>query len=122
MINRAAIAAATVAAGQPGLLGLPLEGPHFDPRRKGTHDPALIRPMQDDDLAVLVDAARALPHLICTLAPEAVRTDQIAALAQGDTAWLGPGLRRRHGLEGAGELLLVQVQWPGQVNADAAPG
>ena len=45
-----------------------------------------------------------------------------ATLAQGDTAWLGPGSRRRHGLEGAGELLLVQVQWPGQINADAAPG
>lgn len=81
-VTRAAIKAGQVGSGQPGLLGLHLEGPHFDPRRKGTHDPALIRPMQDDDLAVLVDAARALPHLICTLAPEAVTTDQIAVLAQ----------------------------------------
>lgn len=80
-ITRAAIAAAAQAGGQPGLLGLHLEGPHFDPRRKGTHDPALIRPMTEDDLSTLIAAARALPHLICTLAPEAATPDQIAALA-----------------------------------------
>ena len=78
-VTRAAIAAATTA--QPGLLGLHLEGPHFDPRRKGTHDPALIRPMTADDLATLIEAARTLPHLICTLAPEAATLAQIRALA-----------------------------------------
>ncbi|NHF73289.1 N-acetylglucosamine-6-phosphate deacetylase [Paracoccus xiamenensis] len=80
-VTRSAIAAAREAAGQPGLLGLHLEGPHFDLRRKGTHEPALIRPMSEDDLITLIEAARALPHLICTLAPEAATTDQIAALA-----------------------------------------
>ena len=80
-ITRAAIAAAAEAGGQPGLLGLHLEGPHFDPRRKGTHDPALIRPMTEDDLSTLIEAAGTLPHLICTLAPEAATPDQIAALA-----------------------------------------
>ena len=78
-VTRAAIAAATTA--QPGLAGLHLEGPHFDPRRKGTHDPALIRPMTADDLATLIEAARTLPHLICTLAPEAATLAQIRALA-----------------------------------------
>lgn len=78
-VTRAAIAAAATA--QPGLLGLHLEGPHFDPRRKGTHDPALIRPMTGEDLSTLTGAARSLPHLICTVAPEAVTTTQIAALA-----------------------------------------
>ena len=78
-VTRAAIAAATTA--QPGLLGLHLEGPHFDPRRKGTHDPALIRPMSEDDLTTLTEAARTLPHLICTLAPEAATLAQIRALA-----------------------------------------
>lgn len=35
-------------------------------------------------------------------------------LAQGDTAWLAAGAgRRRHCLDGAGELLLVRVRWPG---------
>ena len=37
--------------------------------------------MTDDDLATLAQAAAALPHLICTLAPEAVTPDQIARLA-----------------------------------------
>jgi N-acetylglucosamine-6-phosphate deacetylase len=64
-----------------GLLGLHLEGPHLDPRRAGAHDPALIRPMQDDDLAQLCHAARDLPMLMVTLAPESVTPDQISQLA-----------------------------------------
>lgn len=76
------ISAGIEAAGQqvPGFLGLHLEGPHLDPRRKGAHDPALIRPMADADLERLCDAAARLPVLMVTLAPEAVRPDQIAAL------------------------------------------
>ena len=65
----------------PGFLGLHLEGPHLDPRRKGAHDPALIRPMSDDDLAFLVAAAGRLPALVVTVAPEAATAAQIAALA-----------------------------------------
>lgn len=38
-----------------------------------------------------------------------------APLAQGDSAWL-PAQRRRHSVEGAGELLLVRVQWPGRLD------
>jgi N-acetylglucosamine-6-phosphate deacetylase len=81
--TRAVIAAGVAAAkaGVPGFLGLHLEGPHLDPRRKGAHDPALIRPMQADDLAMLMDAARALPALMVTLAPAAATPDQIARLA-----------------------------------------
>lgn len=69
-------------AGVAGFLGLHLEGPHLDPRRKGAHDAALIRPMSDADLALLLGAVRDLPALMVTLAPESVRMDQIAALAQ----------------------------------------
>ena len=65
----------------PGFLGLHLEGPHLDPRRKGAHDPALIRPMQAEDLELLCDAARRLPALIVTVAPESVTPAQVAALA-----------------------------------------
>lgn len=64
----------------PGFLGLHLEGPHLDPRRKGAHDPRLIRPMTEEDLARLCDAARHLPALMLTLAPESARPDQIATL------------------------------------------
>lgn len=82
--TRAVIEAATVAAqaGLPGLLGLHLEGPHLDPRRCGAHDPALLCPMTDADLALLLRAAAALPALMVTLAPEAATPAQIAALAQ----------------------------------------
>ena len=65
----------------PGFLGLHLEGPHLDPRRKGAHDPALLRPMTGADLDQLVYAAARLPSLMVTVAPEAVTAKQIARLA-----------------------------------------
>lgn len=81
--TRAVIAAGIAAgrAGVPGFLGLHLEGPHLDPRRKGAHDPARIRPMDAADVAALVEAAARLPALMVTLAPEAATPAQIAALA-----------------------------------------
>ena len=77
----AVIAAGVAAVGVPGFLGLHLEGPHLDPRRKGAHDPALIRPMAEADLARLLEAAALLPALMLTVAPEAVTPDQIGRLA-----------------------------------------
>ena len=79
--SAAVIAAGVRAVGVPGFLGLHLEGPHLDPRRKGAHDPGLIRPMMAEDLARLCEAARRLPALMVTLAPEATTPEQIAALA-----------------------------------------
>ncbi len=77
-------------AGVPGFLGLHLEGPHLDPRRKGAHDPALIRPMHETDLGHLCDAARHLPALMVTLAPESASLEQIARLrAAGVVVSLG---------------------------------
>ena len=71
---------AAAAAKTPGFLGLHLEGPHLDPRRQGAHDPALIRPMTEADLAELCAAAAQLPALMLTLAPASVTPAQIAAL------------------------------------------
>ncbi len=88
----AVIAAGVLAArdGVPGFLGLHLEGPHLDPRRKGAHDPALIRPMGDGDLAELIAAKRLLPVLKVTVAPEAVMPHQISQLvAAGIVVSLG---------------------------------
>ncbi|VDC20286.1 N-acetylglucosamine-6-phosphate deacetylase [Pseudogemmobacter humi] len=68
-------------AAVPGFLGLHLEGPHLDPRRKGAHDPALIRPMSDADLNLICEARSDLPALMVTLAPEAADARQIATLA-----------------------------------------
>ncbi|MFC6486544.1 N-acetylglucosamine-6-phosphate deacetylase [Nitratireductor sp. GCM10026969] len=83
--TRKAVAAAIEAARKsiPGFAGLHLEGPHLDPKRKGAHDPALIRPMQADDLELLLGAVRQLPTLLVTLAPEAATGQQIRALRQG---------------------------------------
>lgn len=72
-----AIAAGAQAASIPGFLGLHLEGPHLAAARKGAHDPALIRPMTDADLAALV-AAR---PMLTTVAVESVTPQQVAALA-----------------------------------------
>jgi N-acetylglucosamine-6-phosphate deacetylase len=82
-VNVAAIAAGLAAQAErvPGFLGLHLEGPHLSLARKGTHDPNLIRPMDDADLARLVEAAATLPNLLCTIAAETVTPQQIAALA-----------------------------------------
>lgn len=81
----AQVIAAGIAAARentPGFLGLHLEGPHLDPRRKGAHDPALIRPMTDADLVRLCDAADSLPALMLTIAPESVSPEQITTLAR----------------------------------------
>lgn len=82
--TRAAIAAVTaaLAAGVEGIGGLHLEGPHLSLARKGAHDPALIRPMTDRDLSVLCEAARRLPALMVTLAPENATRRQVSTLAE----------------------------------------
>lgn len=87
------VIAAGMAAGRqgvPGFLGLHLEGPHLDPRRKGAHEAGLIRPMTEGDLALLCDAAQTLPALIVTVAPCAVTPEQIRRLcAAGIVVSLG---------------------------------
>ncbi|WP_428698990.1 N-acetylglucosamine-6-phosphate deacetylase [Stappia sp.] len=79
---RAIRAAAGASRSVPGCLGLHLEGPHLSLARKGAHDARLIRPMQEADLDALVDAARLLPVLMVTLAPESVSAEQVGRLAQ----------------------------------------
>ena len=81
-VTEAAIEAGIEAAqaGIPGFLGLHLEGPHLSVQKKGAHDPALIRKMVSADLARMVAAAHALPHLMVTVAPESVSADQVGEL------------------------------------------
>ncbi len=74
----------------PGFLGLHLEGPHLSIARKGTHDPALIRPMVEADLAVLIEAAGSFGKALITIAPENVTPQQVARLkAAGYVVSLG---------------------------------
>jgi len=83
-INEQAIAAGVEAAAAhvPGFIGLHLEGPHLALSRKGTHDPSLIRPMDEADLQRLCAAAQVLPNLICTVAAETVPPQQITRLVE----------------------------------------
>ncbi|MDB5506461.1 MAG: N-acetylglucosamine-6-phosphate deacetylase [Devosia sp.] len=83
-ITAEAVAAGIAASeeGFPGFLGLHLEGPHLSIARKGAHDPALIRPMDDADLAALRAARRQLHTLVVTVAAETVTPAQIAALVE----------------------------------------
>jgi N-acetylglucosamine-6-phosphate deacetylase len=83
-VTDAVLAAGATAArqGLPGFLGLHLEGPHLARSRKGAHDPALIRPMDESDLLRFLDARRKLPNLLVTVAAEVVRPEQVARLAE----------------------------------------
>ncbi len=65
-----------------GVAGLHLEGPHLSVARKGAHDAALIRPMDDRDLHQLLAAKADIPILKVTLAPESVTQDQVSTLVQ----------------------------------------
>ncbi|OCC04381.1 N-acetylglucosamine-6-phosphate deacetylase [Labrys sp. WJW] len=66
----------------PGFLGLHIEGPHLAVSRKGAHDPQLIRPMEETDLARLVAARSQVPVLLTTVATESVTPAQIRRLAE----------------------------------------
>ena len=84
--NTALAVAAGISAmeqGVPGFLGLHLEGPHLSVARKGAHDPALIRPMDEGDLVALLAARQRLPNLLTTVAAETVTPNQITRLTEG---------------------------------------
>lgn len=71
------------ATGVKGFAGLHIEGPHLSVERKGAHNPDYIRPMDEADLAALLDARGKMPALLTTVAVESVAPDQIARLAAG---------------------------------------
>jgi len=64
-----------------GIVGIHLEGPHLSVARKGAHDPTLIRPMTDADLAIVLDAADSLPNVMMTVAPESATNAQIRQMS-----------------------------------------
>ena len=91
-VTRTALDAGIAAHAQkvPGFIGLHIEGPHLSVARKGAHNPAFIRSMDEADLRALIAARPAMPALLTTVAVESVGPDQIARLAQaGVTVSLG---------------------------------
>lgn len=81
--TRVAIAAVEQAIAEkiPGIVGIHLEGPHLSSARKGAHDEALIRPIDENDMRVFLTAADRVPHIMLTLAPESATMGQIKALS-----------------------------------------
>lgn len=68
-----------LAARIPGVLGIHLEGPFISPERKGVHDPAFMRPMEEEDLAIMTSLQEG--RTLVTLAPERNSLESIARLA-----------------------------------------
>ncbi len=78
---RRAASAAINAWGLEGFMGLHIEGPHLNAVRKGTHNPAFIRSMDDATLEILADLRACDIPVMLTLAPETVSTDVIRQIA-----------------------------------------
>ena len=91
----------------PGVLGIHVEGPFINPERKGVHNPAFMRPMEEEDMAILTSLKEG--RTLVTLAPERTGMDAVARLSSagvlvcaghtaGDYATIMEACR--HGLRG----------------------
>ena len=96
-----------LAARVPGVLGIHVEGPFINPERKGVHNPAYMRPMEEEDIEILTSLKEG--RTLVTLAPERTGMDAVARLSSagvlvcaghtaGDYATIMEACR--HGLRG----------------------
>lgn len=79
---RAAIAAveSAIEADVPGVIGIHIEGPFLNRERKGIHDAANFRPLDDEAVALVTSVKRG--KTVVTLAPEQTTPETIAALVK----------------------------------------
>ena len=70
---------AAIRRGVPGVLGIHLEGPFLNPARKGVHEPAHMRPMEDEDFRLITSLGEGVT--LVTLAPERVPPGAVRRLA-----------------------------------------
>ncbi len=82
-ITIAAIKSVTnaIEQGLSGIIGIHLEGPHLSQARKGAHDSSVIRAMDNEDLNNIAEAAKSIPNIMLTVAPESVTNKQIKTLS-----------------------------------------
>ncbi|HEX7760215.1 MAG TPA: N-acetylglucosamine-6-phosphate deacetylase, partial [Caulobacteraceae bacterium] len=73
-----------IAAGVPGVLGLHIEGPFLNPKRKGIHDASKFRKLDGDAFELITSLKRG--RTLVTLAPEATDAETIARLAKAGVA------------------------------------
>ncbi|MDE2220859.1 MAG: N-acetylglucosamine-6-phosphate deacetylase [Gammaproteobacteria bacterium] len=119
---------AAIVAGVPGVLGIHIEGPYLNERRKGVHNAEHFLELDRDAVALLCSLRRGVTLL--TLAPEHARPealDQLAAagviLSAGHTNASATEIEtaRRHGLRGYTHLFNAMSQLtarePGTVGA-----
>lgn len=71
---------AAIEAGVPGVLGVHIEGPFLNPKRKGIHDETKFRILDDEAIALLSSLKRG--KLLLTLAPERTTPEAIARLSK----------------------------------------
>lgn len=69
-----------IAVGVPGILGIHLEGPFLNTQRKGVHNPAKFRHLEQGMIALLTSLKRG--KTLVTLAPENTTPDMIRTLAE----------------------------------------
>lgn len=81
--DRAIEAAIEAVKADRGVAGLHLEGPHLAPSRKGAHLAELMRPVDDEDIALYIRTAGQIGTLIVTLAAEQVTPQQVRRLSEG---------------------------------------
>jgi N-acetylglucosamine-6-phosphate deacetylase len=80
VLTQALAAAGEAQKRVPGALGVHVEGPFIDPKRKGVHPAEFIRPMQEKDAEALIGARAGA--MVVTLAPASVPLERIARLAK----------------------------------------
>jgi N-acetylglucosamine-6-phosphate deacetylase len=115
---------AAIDAGVPGVLGIHIEGPYLNVARKGVHDSAKLRGLDEGAIGLLTSLRGG--KTLVTLAPEMTTPDIISKLASaGVTVSAGHtnathaqiGTALRHGLTGFTHLFNAMSQLTGR-----APG
>jgi N-acetylglucosamine-6-phosphate deacetylase len=126
-----AVVRSAMATGTGGILGIHLEGPFFEPARRGAHSASMLRRPSEEDIDWLA-SLRDL-RVIVTLAPEQCEPGQIERLADSgiilcaghtEARWEQIDDAAAHGLQGVTHLYnamsTLSARAPGAVGAALA--